>query len=123
MQAIKETVERIFKSRIVPSEKFQKYQEEFERQQYYLNASQEEKDFDRRKKAAFKKKVTEFEKHVLFEPRQEGGVFSLFLQIMTLRQDLFDFKVVDYDTALSYDLLVTKDYQLDLNRARFVLSR
>jgi hypothetical protein len=122
LEAIETTVRNIFETRIVPSAKYEKYQEELEQQELYESAAQEEKDFTRRRDATFRKKATKLDDHVLFEPRQEGGVFSLFLQIMTLRPALFDFTIVDYDTGLGYDLLVTKDYQLDLNRAalRFV---
>ena len=122
LTAIEETVRNIFKTRIVPSTNYTKYQQELEQQELYQNAAQEEKDFARRRDATFRKKTAELEGHILFEPRQEGGVFSLFLQIMTLKPDLFDFKIIDYDTGLGYDLLVTKDYQLDLSRAalRFV---
>ena len=117
MKAVNETVKEIFKTKIVPTSNYQKYREELEKQQQYRNAKQEEQDFERRKKAALAKKVGKIGKHELFVPRQEGGVFSLFLQIMTIRPNLFDFKVIDYDTAFGYDLLVTKDYALDLNRA------
>ena len=93
-----------------------------QQQQQYRNAEAEEKDFDRRKKAALKQKVAKYEENVLVEPRQEGGVFSLAMQLLTIKPDIFGFKVVDYDTAFGYDLLVTKDTALDLNRAalRFV---
>ena len=49
-------------------------------------------------------------------------MYSLFLQLQALQPDLFDFKILDYDTALGYDLLVTTDSALDLNQAamRFV---
>ncbi|MDB6027887.1 MAG: hypothetical protein JWM68_4110, partial [Verrucomicrobiales bacterium] len=56
------------------------------------------------------------------EPRQEGGLFSLVMVLLAKKPDLFGFKIVDYDTGFGYDLLVTKDTSLDLNRAalRFV---
>jgi len=34
-----------------------------------------------------------------------------------LRPQLFDFKIIDYDTSIGYDLLVTQDTALDLNQA------
>lgn len=44
------------------------------------------------------------------------------IQLLALDPSLFGFQVVDYDTKYGYDLLVTKDTALDLNRAalRFV---
>jgi len=37
--------------------------------------------------------------------------------LKALKPDLFDFKIIDYDTWLGYDLLVTQDTALDLNQA------
>ena len=44
------------------------------------------------------------------------------MQLLTLDPTIFGFQVIDYDTKYGYDLLVTKDTALDLNRAslRFV---
>ena len=122
LAAIQRTVERVFKERITGDLKFQKYQEEFEKQQQYRNAKAEETDFEKRKKAALKKKAASFKDLILLEPRQEGGVFSIVMQLLAVQPDLFGFSIVDYDTAFGYDLLVTQDTALDLNRAalRFV---
>lgn len=122
MEAIEKTVKEIFEQRIETSAPFKKYKEELDKQQQFKNAKQEEEDFARRKKAALAKKSAALNGHTLLEPRQEGGVFSLFLQITTLSPELFDFKIIDYDTGSGYDLLVTQDTTLDLNRAalRFV---
>ena len=119
---IEQTVRRVFKERIVPDERYRKYLEELERQQLYKNAEAEEKDFDRRKKAAMGQKVATLDGRTLVAPRQEGGVFSLVMQLLALNQTLFGFTIVDYDTSFGYDLLVTNDTALDLNRAalRFV---
>jgi hypothetical protein len=122
MDAVEKTVRGIFESRIMPTAEFQKYREELERQEQYRNAQQEGQDFERRRKAALAKRTATIDEVELHEPRQEGGVFSVFLRVATLRPDLFDFKIIDYDTSIGYDLLVTKDSALDLNRAalRFV---
>ncbi len=122
LAAIQKTVERVFKERITGDPKFQKYQEELEKQQQYRNAQAEESDFEKRKKAALKKKAASFKDLTLLEPRQEGGVFSIVMQLLAVKPDLFGFSIVDYDTAFGYDLLVTQDTALDLNRAalRFV---
>ena len=119
---IEQTVRRIFKESIESDEKYRKYLEEMERQQLYKNAEAEEKDYNRRKKAAMGQKVAIFEGRTLVAPRQEGGVFSLVMQLLAINPELFQFAVVDYDTAFGYDLLVTKDTALNLNQAalRFV---
>jgi hypothetical protein len=122
LAAVQKTVERIFKERITADSKYQKYQEELEKQQQYRSARAEETDFEKRKKAALKKKAASFKNLILLEPRQEGGVFSIVMQLLAIQPDLFGFSIVDYDTAFGYDLLVTQDTALDLNRAalRFV---
>ena len=122
LAAIQATVERVFKERIKADGKYQKYQEELEKQQLYKNAEAEEKDFVKRKRATLSKKAASFKTLTLLEPRQEGGVFSIVMQLLAVQPDLFGFSIVDYDTSLGYDLLVTQDTALDLNRAalRFV---
>lgn len=117
MEAVETTVREIFEKRIKPSPEFEKYQEELEKEQLYQSAQKEEKDFQRRKKLTLEKKTVKLEDIELFEPRQESGVFSLVLQLLAIKPDIFNFKVIDYDTSMGYDLLVTKDYALDLNRA------
>jgi len=122
LEAIENTVKNFFDTKIKPDPKFQKYLQELEKEQQYRDARAEEKDFDRRKKAALKQKVCEYQDILFIEPRQEGGVFSMVMQLLAVNADLFGFQVVDYDTRYGYDLLVTKDTALDLNRAalRFV---
>jgi hypothetical protein len=122
LEAIERTVRAIFEERIKPTVLFQKYLQELEKEQQYRDATAEEKDFERRKKAALNQKVCMYDGKLMIEPRQEGGVFSLVMQLLTFNPDVFGFTVIDYDTAFGYDLLVTKDTALDLNKAalRFV---
>jgi len=121
MDAIKKTVVELFEKRIKPSEEFQKYREELDKEHWIRAvekaAEREEEEFQRRIKLALNTRVAKMETVELFEPRQESGVFSLILQLLTLKPDTFDFKIIDYDTAVGYDLLVTKDYALSLGRA------
>lgn len=117
MEGVKRTVKNIFEQKIAPTPQFQKYRDELEKQQLAQDAKKEEEDFERRREASLSKKTAEFDHIELFQPRLEGGVFSLVLQILTLKPNMFNFKVIDYDTSLGYDLLVTKDTSLDLNRA------
>jgi len=117
MKAVEETVREIFKTRIMPTSNFQKYREELEKEQWYRTTQKEESDFQRRRKLTLEKKVAKWEEIELFEPRQESGVFSLLLQLLTKKPDLFGFKIIDYDTSIGYDLLVTSDYAIDLTRA------
>lgn len=121
MHAVEQTVKDIFEKQIETSEKFKRYLDELEKEENELRAKQaaewEESDFERRIKEALSKKVAKLENTELIEPRQESGVFSLLLQLLTLKSDLFSFKIIDYDTRIGYDLLVTQDSALDLERA------
>jgi hypothetical protein len=113
LDAVENTVREIFK-RIEQSNKFKKYKDELVREVQEKTAGQEETDFNRRVKLALEKRVAEYDNLEFFEPRQESGVFMLVLQLLTKKPDLFGFKLIDYDTSFGYDLLVTKDYSLDL---------
>jgi hypothetical protein len=120
--AVKETIIEIFEKEIKIDSKWRKYQEELEKEKIYQTAQKEEKDFERRKKAALAKRTTKIDQVELFEPRQESGVFSLVLQLLANNPNLFGFRVVDYDTSIGYDLLITKDIALDLNRASLMFA-
>ena len=117
LRAVEETVKDLFQNKISQSKEFQKYREELLTEQVERTAQQEESDFNRRRREALSKNAAEIDGITFLEPRQEGGVLSLFLQLKTIRPELFDFKVIDYDTSMGYDLLVTKDTALDLNQA------
>ncbi len=121
-EAVGATITDVFKNKISKSKDFQKYQEELQREQVEMTAEREQKAFDDRRKSALSRKVASFQHKELLEPRQESGVYSLVLQLEALQPDLFDFKVLDYDTTLGYDLLVTTDTALNLNQAsmRFI---
>jgi hypothetical protein len=122
LEAVKTTIKDIFEKEIKTDAKWLKYQDELDKEQMYQTAQKEEKDFERRKKATLAKKTAKLGQVELFEPRQESGVFSLVLQLLTVQPDLFGFEVVDYDTAIGYDLLVTRDTVLDLNRASLMFA-
>jgi hypothetical protein len=122
MEAVQKTVREIFEKRIKPSKEFMKYEEELEQEKIYASAKKEEDDFQRRKKLTLEKKTATLGNIELFEPRQESGVFSLILQLLAIKPDIFGFKLIDYDTSLGYDLLITKDLALDLNRASMMFT-
>ena len=117
LESVGKTVMALFDSRIKQTREFQKYREELVTEQVERTAQQEESDFSRRRREALAKNAAEIDGVTLLEPRNEGGVFSLFMQLKTARPNLLDFEVVDYDTGLGYDLLVTRDTALDLNQA------
>lgn len=122
MNAVEKTIKEVFEKNIKSSPEFLKYLGELRKEEVFRSAELEEKDYDRRRKEALKKKTANYKNITLFEPRQESGVFSLVLQLLSVKPGLFDFKIIDYDTSIGYDLLVTKDFNLDLDKAsmRFV---
>ena len=115
---IGDTVLDIFRNKIETTENYKKYKEELDRYKQYANAKKEEEDFNRRKKCALSQKASKYMDILILEPRQEGGVFSIVTQLLTLDSNVFNFRVIDYDTKFGYDLLVTKDTALDLNQAQ-----
>lgn len=117
LKSIGDTVRSIFLDKIEKDEKFKKYQDEFAKYKQYSSVKKEEEDFSRRKKIALQKKAALFSDIIIFEPRQEGGVFSLVTQLLTIDPNIFKFKVIDYDTSFGYDLLVTKNTAHDLQQA------
>ena len=117
LKNIGDTVKNVFQSKIEKDRKFIKYQEEFIKVKQYKSAKKEEEDFNRRKKLALQKKASKFRDFLIFEPRQEGGVFSIVTQLLTLDSNVFNFKVIDYDTSIGYDLLVTDNNAIDLNNS------
>jgi hypothetical protein len=117
LKAVELTVKELFNNKIKLTKEFKKFEKEQINEQNERTAAQEEADFKKRRKETLVKNAAKFGDTVLLEPRNEGGVFSLFMQLKTLRPDLFDFAIVDYDTGLGYDLLVTKDTDIHLDRA------
>jgi len=117
IDAVEKTVRNIFATRISNSQEFIKFREELLRVQGEQTAEKEEREFQRRKRLTLEKRVLTIDGHELLEPRQEAGVLSILLQLTALNPDLFGFKIVDYDSSFGYDLLVTEDTALDLNRA------
>lgn len=118
MEAIRETVERIFWDEIRPSRQFQDYADEAKMEEELRSAEQEKSDFTRRRRLTLRKKVAQLNGVELVEPRQEAGVYSLFLILNTLKPDLFDWRIVDYDTKTGYDALVRANDGLPLDRTR-----
>jgi len=118
MKAIEDTVMAIFENEIEASRAYQDYIQEVRLEEALMSAREEQQDFDRRRKLTLRKKVATFKGVELIEPRQEAGVYSLFLTLATLKPNLFTWKVVDYDTKTGYDVLTRENDGLPLDRTR-----
>ena len=71
----------------------------------YNTAEKEKKDFKRRIDRVNRTRVANYEGITLVEPRQENGVFSIFMKLSCLNPELFPFIIVDYDTHSGYDVI------------------
>ena len=73
----------------------------------------EARDFDRRTKFIDKSRVADYKGIKLFEPRQEIGVYTLFMQLSQIEPNLFPFTILDYDTKSGIDAIVIKNEDIN----------
>jgi hypothetical protein len=74
-------------------------------QQEQRTLAQEEADFDSRIKLLGKKKTATIDGHILYEPFSESEVFGIFITLITLHSDLFEFTPIDYNTNRGIDII------------------
>ncbi len=84
----------------------------------YRTTQKEIKDFIWRQNKVRRSNIAIYNDHILVEPRQESGVFSLFVQTSTLQPGLFPFHVLDYDTHEGIDVIVKGDTNTPIQQAR-----
>lgn len=84
----------------------------------YQTVNKEKKEYDRRKKAAFKQKLAIYKETKLFEPQLESGVYALLVQLSILKPGLFPFEMIDYNTNTGIDILVKEKNNLTLEQSR-----
>jgi hypothetical protein len=84
----------------------------------HQTTEKEKKDFDWRRKKVNSTNIATFEGLTLVEPRRESGVYSLFLQLATLRPTLFPFHILDYDTHEGIDVIVKGDSTTPIQQAK-----
>jgi hypothetical protein len=71
----------------------------------YNTTEREKKNFELRRKKVNQSNVATFMDTLLVEPKRESGVHALVVQLLTLKPDLFDFSILDYDTHEGIDVL------------------
>lgn len=77
-----------------------------------FNTVQKEKsDFKRRIDKVNRAKVADYQitddtTIHLIEPKQENGVFTIFMQLSTYKPEIFPFTIIDYDTHFGIDVIV-----------------
>ena len=114
--AVEETVYRIFTDKIMGSPEYYQYERFTREYKGEVTAERERKDFDRRRGEALKKKIARFKGIDILEPRLEAGVFGLFVTLKTIHPALFPFTIIDYDTSIGYDALVSYKAVEDLTK-------
>lgn len=72
----------------------------------YNTVEKEKKDFRRRIDRINRTRIANYEGITLVEPRQENGVFSIFMKLSCHDPELFPFTIVDYDTHSGFDVIV-----------------
>lgn len=84
----------------------------------YNTDVKEKNDFKKRLEAINKTKTAKYEDLVLVEPRQENGVFSLFLLLSQKNKELFPFTIIDYDTHSGIDVIVKANDHLPIKSSK-----
>jgi hypothetical protein len=111
---VRETVERLFKTRIKASPEYQAYEDEVEDTKERGTAERTEEDekadlekryYHAKKKHAAQYRPTQRPSVVLLEPRQEAEVLALFSVVAAMKPGLFEFNIVDYSTGRGIDAL------------------
>jgi len=111
---VRETVEKIFKTRIKASQEYKTYDDEveFTKERGAIDRTKEDEreDLKKRYDYAKRKRLARYQPpecpSVTFrEPRQEAEVLTLFSVISALSPDIFEFEIVDYSTSRGIDAL------------------
>lgn len=72
----------------------------------YKTSESEKKDYEWRIKRINNTKIAKYNDDILVEPQSESAVFSLFIQLMCIKKDLFPFTIIDYNTHKGIDIIV-----------------
>ena len=84
----------------------------------YQTAEKEKKSFEWRIKKMNRANVAEYKGIHLVEPERESGVFSIFIKLSQLEENLFPFWVVDYDTHEGIDVIAKGDNRMPISNAK-----
>lgn len=84
----------------------------------YQTTEKEKKNFDWRIKKINRANVTEYKGINLVEPERESGVFSIFIMLSQIENDLFPFFVIDYDTHDGIDVIAKGDNNTPIASAK-----
>ncbi len=108
LQDIKEEVKKIYDD-VIKSDEWTAMEWLEEEASSYQTTEKEKKNFDWRIKKINRANVAEYKGIQLVEPERESGVFSIFIMLSQLEEDLFPFVVIDYDTHDGIDVIAKGD--------------
>ena len=72
----------------------------------YNTVKKEKTEFGRRIDKVNRARVATYKGINLIEPQQENGVFTIYMQLSNIDENIFPFTVVDYDTHFGIDVIV-----------------
>jgi hypothetical protein len=84
----------------------------------YQTTEKEKKNFEWRIKKINRANIAEYKGINLVEPERESGVFTIFIMLSQLENDLFPFSVVDYDTHDGIDVIAKGDNNTPIASAK-----
>jgi hypothetical protein len=84
----------------------------------YNTTERERKNFELRRAKVNQSNIALYEGMLLVEPKRESGVHALVVQLLTLKPDLFDFSILDYDTHEGIDVLVKERNNVSVSSSR-----
>lgn len=117
LQDLKEEVRKIYDG-IVKGDEWTSMEWLEEEAQAYQTVEKEKKNFEWRINKVNRSNIAVHKGVTLVEPERESGVFSLFLMLAQLEEDLFPFYVVDYDTHEGIDVIAKGDNNTPISSAK-----
>lgn len=108
LQDIKDEVKKIYDD-VIKSDEWTAMEWLEDEASSYQTTEKEKKNFDWRIKKINRANVAEYKGIQLIEPERESGVFSIFIMLSQLEENLFPFVVIDYDTHDGIDVIAKGD--------------
>lgn len=117
LQDIKDEVRKIYDD-IVKGDEWTSIEWLEDEASSYQTTEKEKKNFDWRIKKINRANVSKYKGITLIEPERESGVFSTFIILSQINNDLFPFQVVDYDTHDGIDVIAKGDKHTPIASAK-----
>lgn len=117
MQDLQDVVEGIYKN-IVESNDWTDIEWLESEADAYNTGEKETREFEKRLSLVNQTKIADYNNIRLVEPRQENGVYSIFMQLDQCEKNLFPFTILDYDTHSGIDVIVKSNNQIPVKNSR-----